>query len=206
MRAFAWIGTGLLLAAASPPPVIADLKPIALHPGINRIAGFLPGGATATIVEAWRGNGNAHGYHVWMVLGGPSEGSPIGLVGVDGAGRPSDVITDNPFDGERALGAVRFATGMIAGRQATLLVEAKLDDSPSGIPADHATATVRWFRLDHQADATGRTTDAFVPIGTAQTTKRYCNADLALRDVAHIPLTAQFGGANSVDGCFHDAK
>ncbi|WP_174284895.1 hypothetical protein [Sphingomonas bacterium] len=206
MRAFALTGFGLLLVAASPPPEIADLKPIALHPGVNRIPGFLPGGGTATIVEAWRGNGNAHSYHAWMVLGGPSEGSPVGLVGVDRATGPlNDIVTDNPFDGERVLGAVRFATGTIAGRRAALLVEATLDDSQSGIPADHATATVRWFRLDHQADATGRTTDAFVPIGTVQTTKRYCNADLALRDLARVPLTSKFGGFNRIDGCF-DAK
>lgn len=186
------------------PPAIADLHTIALHGGVNRVPGFLPGGGTATIVEGWRGNGNAHGYHVWMVIGGPSEGNPVGLVGQDGTStRPVfETITDNPFDGERELGAVRFATGRLAGRPVSLLIQADLNKSASGVLADHATATVRWFRLDHDSDAIGRTTDEFVPIGTVVTTKRYCNAELALRDVAGVPLLPNYDGANRIDGCF----
>lgn len=208
------MAAALLIGAASPPgqtasrppPAITELRPIALHPGVNRVPGFLPGGGTATIVEGWRGNGNAHGYYVWMVLGGPSEGNPVGVVGRDGDDRQPvfETIRDNPFDGERVLGAVRFATGRIAGRPVSLLIEADLDEAPSGVLADHATATVRWYRLDHDGEAIGRTTDEFVPIGLVRTTKRYCNADLALRDVAHVPLAAGFGGANKVDGCLAD--
>ncbi|WP_375395391.1 hypothetical protein [uncultured Sphingomonas sp.] len=200
MRALALIGTGLFLAAASPPLAITDLKPIALHPGVNRVPGFLVGGGTATIVEAWRGNGNAHGYHVWMVLGGPSEGNPVGLVTAEG-----DTIGDNPFDGERVLGAVRFATGRIDGKPATLLIKASLDEAPSGVLADHSTATVTWYRLDHatdEMDMIGRTIDEFISIGTVHTTGRYCNADLAMRDVAHVPLPSDFDGFNGTDGCF----
>ena len=198
--------TGLALAgvaATGAPPPITDLHPIALHPGINRVPGFLVGGGTATIVEGWRGNGNAHGYRVWMVLGGPSEGNPVGIVGLDGNDRRPvfETITDNPFDGERVLGAIRFATARIAGKPATLLIQSDLDEAASGVLADHATATVRWFRLDHDEEAIGRTTDEFVPIGTVTTTKRYCNAELALRDVAGVPLPTGFSGADKSDGC-----
>lgn len=193
---------GLAGAVPAGAPAVTDLHPIALHPGINRVPGFLPGGAPATIVEAWRGNGNAHGHHAWMVLGGPSEGRPVGLVGKESDGDPvDDTISDDPFDGERVLGAVRFATARLAGVRVTLLLRAILDRSTSGVPADHATATVLWYRLDHQGDAVGRPTDLFVPIGRVQTTRRYCNADLALRDVAGMPLPADFAAANRVDGC-----
>ena len=204
----------LLLSAAAPapvhpdapPPAISDLRPIALHPGVNQVPGFLVGGGTATIVEAWRGNGNAHSYRVWMVLGGPSEGVPAGLVGVDdSAEHPvSETITDSPFDGERVLGVVQFARARLAGKPVTLLIKADLDEAPSGVLADHATATVRWYRLDHDDEAFGRTTDAFVPIGSVVTTRRYCNAQLALRDVAGVRLPRDFAGANAVDGCFAD--
>ena len=215
MRTVGSIGAWLLVGAAtlppSPPPTIADLVPVSLHPGVNHVPGFLVGGGTATIVEAWRGNGNAHGYHVWMVLAGPSEGNPVGVVGVAGDEHfpVFATVSDNPFDGERILGAVRFATGRIAGKPATLLIEASLDESPSGVLADHSTATIDWYRLDHVADPTdtvGRTTDEFVPIGRVRTTKRYCNADLAMRDEARLPLPRDFDGFNRVDGCFHDAK
>lgn len=195
------LAIGLALAAA-PPPMPADIRPVALHPGVNQVAGFLPGGGTATIVEAWRGNGNAHGHHAWMILGGASEGQPTGLVGIEQADGIADSVSDNPFDGERVLGAVRFATAQIGGKPVSLLLRADLDEAPSGIPADHATATVRWYRLDHQVDAIGRPTDLFVRIGEVRTTARYCNAELALRDVAGLPLSASFAAANRRDGCF----
>ncbi|WP_254602805.1 hypothetical protein [Sphingomonas bacterium] len=202
----------LFLAAATAPagaPPVTGLKPIVLHPGINRVPGFLAGGGTATIVQAWRGNGNAHGYTVWTVLGGPSEGSRVGLVGFEtpGAEPVRDTIRDEPFDGERVLGAVQFATGQFAtgrlrGRPVTLVITADLNQAASGVLADHATATVRWYRLDHAADAFGRPTDDFLPIGSVTTTKRYCNAWLAMRDVAGIRLRGDFAGPNRVDGCF----
>jgi hypothetical protein len=112
---------GLVVAAAigvgmTPPPPITDVRPVTLHPGINVVPGFLPGGGTATIIEAWRGNGNAHGHHTWMVLGGATEGNPVGVVGIEGGERLVDAVTDDLFDGERVLGAVRFARARVAGR------------------------------------------------------------------------------------------
>lgn len=204
-RMLAVIVLAAALAGAAPgTPALSDLRPIALHAGVNRVPGFLPGGATATIVEAWRGNGDAHGHHVWMVLGAASEGNPVGLVGLDGSEqRPViETIDDNPFDGERVLGAVRFATARLAGKPVSLLIRAALNESVGGVPADHATATVRWYRLDHDGDAIGRPTDEFVPISMVTTSRRYCNAELALRDVAGVALPHGFGAANRVDGCF----
>lgn len=209
MRALSWIGIGLLLAAATSPPMIADVKPIALHPGINRIPGFLPGGGTATIVQAWRDNGNAHGYFVWMVLAGRGKASPGDLVAFEGGIRKEsagDTIGASPFDGERVTGDVRFVTARIDGSPVSLAIRGDLDEAPSGVIADHATATIQWLELVHRQDEIGGAPDAFVPIGSLVTRKRYCNVDLALRDVAGVALPRDFAGANKVDGCFPDAK
>lgn len=43
---------------------------------------------------------------------------------------------------------------------------------------------------------------AFLPRGEARMTKDFSTAELALRDVAGVPLPADFAGANRVDGCF----
>lgn len=199
------VATGSAQVATSPPR-ITDLRPVALHPGVNRVPAFLPGGGAATIVEAWRGNGNAHGHDAYMVLGGPSEGNAVGVVGTDDGGDApiAETISDNPFDGERVLGSVRFATARLEGRPVSLLIRADLKSDGNRPLADHDRAVVRWYRLDHQDDALGRPTEEFILIASTATTKRYCNAELALRDVAGVPLSPGYGGPNKVDGCFPD--
>jgi hypothetical protein len=200
------LGAAVLGAAGSAPPALTDLHAIALRGGVNRVAGFMPGGGEATIVEGWRDNGNAHGYRVWMVTGARRRDGTAPLVafegGADAASR--DTIDASPFDGERVTDNVRFATGRIAGRRVSLAIRGDLDEVPSGVIADHATATIRWFRLVHRENAVGEAPDAFVPIGSLRTTRRYCNVDLALRDAAGIPLPRDYAGANRVDGCFPD--
>lgn len=192
----------MALAAAAAGPSISDIAPITLRDGINKVPGFMPDGSAATIVQAWRGNGNAHSYHVWLVLASSSEGHTAGVVGIDGADAGvGDIVRDDPFDGERVLGAVRFAHGKVDGQPATLLLKSDLDPTPNGVLADHATATVRIFRLAI-TDGIGETPYVFEPISTTQTTKRYCNAELALAQVLNLPLSKNFAGANRDDGCF----
>ena len=207
MRALGLIGAGLLVGAATaPPPTITDLVAISLHPGVNRVPGFLVDGGTATIVEAWRDNGNAHGYYVWMVLAREPKGGKAPVVEFEGRAREADVISASPFDGERVTADVRFATARIDGNPVSLAIEGSLDEAPSGIIADHARATITWYRLVHRVDAVGEAPDAFVPIGSVRTIRRYCNVDLAMRDVAAVSLPRDFGGPNRVDGCFADAR
>ncbi|WP_375381501.1 hypothetical protein [uncultured Sphingomonas sp.] len=188
----------------SPPPTITDVHAITLHGGVNRVPGFLPGGGAATIVQAWRDNGNAHGYYVWMVVGDVEKYGQAPLVIFEGETLdPADsTVSASPFDGERVTDDVRFATVRIAGKPASLAIRADLDEAPSGVTADHATATIRWYRLVHRDDDIGEAPNAFVEIGSLRTTKRYCNVDLALRDTANIPLPLDFAGANRADGCF----
>ena len=205
MRALASIATGLLLgAAAAPPPTITGLKTIPLHGGVNRVPGFLPDGGMATIVQGWVGNGNAHGHYTWMVLGSRSEGQPAGIV-VFGDGGGGDTISASPFDGERVTGDVRFATGRMQGRVVSLAIKGVLEWSPSGVIADHAIATIHWYKLVDYPDGIGPT-QGFIEIGSLQTTRRYCNVDLAMRDAAGLALPSDFAGANRVDGCFPNQK
>lgn len=185
------------------PPAIAGIHAIALHGGINRVPGFMTDGSAATIVQAWSDNGNAHGHYSWMVIGGGRGGS--GLVGFEASKddpATGDIIGASPFDGERVTGDVRFATARIAGKRVSLVVKGTLDWPPSGVTADHATATIRWYRLVHHGGDWIGPPDLFHIIGTAHSNKRYCNVDLALRDVAGIPLPSDFAGANRIDGCF----
>ncbi|UAK23341.1 hypothetical protein [Sphingomonas nostoxanthinifaciens] len=180
------------------------IKPIGLHDGVNVVPAFLPDGAPATIVQAWRANGNAHGHHDWLVLAATAEGHGAGEVTlVDPEGdRRGGVISDAPFDGERVLDAVRFAHGQANGRPASLMVESRLDDPPSHIPADHATATIRIFRLEATGGAPGESPLEFRLIATRRTGKRYCNADLAMAQTLSLPLPTTYGGPNRIDGCF----
>ncbi|WP_267388144.1 hypothetical protein [Sphingomonas sp. GC_Shp_3] len=187
----------LLAVAAAPAPKIDPLAPITLRPGSNRVPGFLPGGGAATIIEAWRGNGNAHGYHVWMVLTGPSEGNPVGVASTADGG---EIIRDAPFDGERVLGTVRFARATIGGAPASLVLSARLDTTPVRPLADHEHASVRVDRLVKTGDGIGPPLQ-FRTIATLHSERRYCNADLALRDLLGVPLPVGFSGANRTDGC-----
>jgi hypothetical protein len=190
------------LAAASSTPV-TDIRPIPIHPGVNVVRGFAPGGREAKIVQGWRANGNAHGYNDYLVLTPNSEGRPLGVADLaSNAGEsPGDLIRDDPFDGERVLGVVRFARAKVNGAEAGILIVADLDTSPSGVLADHATATVRIYRLV-RGGGVGATTDVFEPVAAIHTDKRYCNAELALRNTLGLPLPPDYAGANRVDGCF----
>jgi len=189
------------LAAA--PASVSDIKPIPVRPGVNVVPGFAPGGGAAQIVRAWRGNGNAHGYNVFLLLTSASEGRPLSVADVASGAPPpgQDIIRDDPFDGERVLGVVRFARAKVNGSKASLLIVAHLDDTPNGVLADHDKATVRIFRLVRD-DSVGATSDAFQPVAVIHTDKTYCNAELALRDSLGIPLSQDFAGPNRTDGCF----
>ncbi len=191
-------------AAAGSSPRVAVLQPIILHDGVNTVPNFLPNHAVATIVQAWRENGNAHGHHDWMVLGPATEGhGAVEVTLVDPASKQlDDVIGDAPFDGERVFGTVRFARGTVDGKPASLLLRAALDDLPSGIPADHASATVQIFRLEGTNGDPGDSPLEFRRVSSVTTAKRYCNAELALSQVLAVPLPADYGGPNKIDGCF----
>jgi len=205
-----WMLSGALVLSAagaaeslSPPPPITAVRPVPIHDGVNDIPGFMPDGGSATIVQAWRENGNAHGHYTWMVLGGRKGAGLVSFVAFPrDPASGGDTIGASPFDGERVTGDVRLVTASIEGKRVSLAIKGVLDWPPSGIIADHATAVIRWYRLVHLGEQVGGAPDSFEPIGAVRTTKRYCNVDLALRDAAGVTLPADFAGANRVDGCF----
>lgn len=197
------IAACILARPAAADPVITDIHPFELHPGVNTVPGFGVNGETFTIVQGWRGNGNAHGYTVWLVLSPEAESQPFGVTAQmkEGAVLPNDVIRDDPFDVERWMGAIRFARARIDGAAATILIDAHLDYTASRPLADHETATIRIYRLFRNDEGALGNPDIFAQVAVLKTTKRYCNVQLALRDTLHIPLDG-FAGANETDGCF----
>lgn len=68
----------LLLAASLSAwlPTVTAIQPVTLHPGVNMVSHFAPGGKDVMIVQAWRENGNAHSYNTWLVLAPGAERHP----------------------------------------------------------------------------------------------------------------------------------
>ena len=190
--------------AARRAPSVTAIRPVELHGGNNTLPHFLPGGGTATIVQAWRGNGNAHGYQTWMVLSPSSEGQHPALVTRENpkSHMLEDLIRDEPFDGEQVVEQILFARAKVDGRPASLLISSRLDSTASMVFAARAPASIRIFRLVATDGEPGDTRYEFKLLTTIHTSRQYCNAELAMSQALKLPLRADFSGANRVDGCF----
>lgn len=188
----------LAVAACAAPPSLSRIEVMPLRDGINTVARFAADGRAATIVQAWRDNGNAHGHTVWLVTLPPRAG----VVSFDdGKGALEDTIGASPFDGERVLETVRFARARVDGAPATVVIRADLGESTSGVLADHAPAEVKIYRLESPGVEVGTTPDVFRLIATVRPTGRFCNADMALHTVLGLPLPAGYAGGKAPDGC-----
>jgi hypothetical protein len=181
------------------PPSLNHIAVIALHDGVNRVARFAADGRAATIVQAWRDNGNAHGYFVWLVTLPPKAGV---VAFDDGKDALEVTIGASPFDGERVLQTVRFARAIVDGAPATVVIRADLGESASGVLADHAPAEVKVYRLENPGVEVGTTPDVFHLIETIRPPGRFCNADMALHTVLGLPLPPHYAGGKAPDGCF----
>ncbi len=197
----------LATAASGTPPQLADVAVVPVRDGVNAIAKFTPDGREATIVKAWRDNGNAHGHFVYLVLlplpgdcCGPD--SKTGVVTFDGGqGGLEDTTGFSPFDGERSLGALRFARGRLDGKPATLVIRADLGEASSGVLADHAPVDISVYRLDHPGVDAGTTPDLFHLVSRFRPAGLFCNADMALATVMRLPLPADYAGGKGPSGC-----
>ena len=189
----------LAFAAHAAPPSLSHIEVIPLHDGINTVARFAADGRAATIVQAWRDNGNAHGYFVWLVTLPPEAGV---VAFDDGKYALKDTIGASPFDGERVLETVRFARARVDGAPATVVIRAALGTSASGVLADHAPAEVEIYRLENPGVEVGTTPDVFRLIRTIRAPGRFCNADMTLHTVLGLPLPAGYAGGKAPDGCF----
>jgi len=193
-------------------PIISDLQPITLKPGINTVPHFAPDGRDALVAYAWRSNGNAWGYHLSLVmLPLHSGGADWNVVGVEPApgetARFEDTITDRPHTGEDVVRAVRLAHARVDGKLATLLLTA---DRPVFSPGANARSrlrvNLRVYRLvtagDKTGGSTGVTADFFQIVRRMGADDRaYCNAELALSRAFKIPLSPDYQGPNKDDGC-----
>ncbi len=196
-------------AAADPPHQVTRLQPLVLlvlHDGANQLRSFLPDGSDAMVVQAWSANGNAHSYHDWLVLSSVAEGHGAGTVTlVDARTRMlRDTISDEPFDGERVLGRPRFARGLVDRQPASPLLEVLPDDAPSGLPANHATATLLVCRLEATDGGPGDPPFELRLVSSDRSSKRCRNADLALSQMLAVLLPADYDGESRADGCFRD--
>src|SRR5438034_8908712 len=106
----ALVATLLLLAlpaAAIATParhVLTEISLIPVRLGENLVAHFATDGRPARIIVAWRGNGNAHSYDLFLVtMPGGEMHSDWNVVGTDipnAKGRAfADVVTDAPHTG-----------------------------------------------------------------------------------------------------------
>ncbi|MXV36501.1 MULTISPECIES: hypothetical protein [unclassified Saccharibacter] len=121
-------------------------------------------GRAGTIIHTWRENGNAWGYHVYMVTATSDKTeahiSPISLVEIDG----KDKLTASPHTGDDALSTAVFARGTKQGETTSHLYlitvrRPMLDSVP-----DPSPTTVRIYRLIHSSPkkAGHATLDRFV--------------------------------------------
>src|SRR6185295_4007356 len=72
---------------------LADLKPIEIKPGLTRIPNAEGDGRDAQVFSAWRDNGNAWGYHIFIVTmpqrpQGGAAGTEWSVVGIAQDGGP----------------------------------------------------------------------------------------------------------------------
>jgi hypothetical protein len=168
-----------------------------LHAGVNQIPHFSGDDREARIVLGWRDNGNAHGYSLFLVL------MPTGLhrtdwnvVGFEDGDSFSDQITDEPHTGEDVVKAVRFVRA--GPRQLPTVAVATRKWSETYY--DRAETTISIYELRRNNEGPG-TRDYFDVVKRWTARKRYCNAELALKDELRLPLPSDYGGPNTVDGC-----
>ncbi len=196
----ALLAHGPAIAQPGPRDLLRDASEIRLHTGVNRIADFAGNGRAALLTLGWRENGNAHGYLLFSVMLPPSRGSRSwNIVGVDRGDRFDDTIADAPHTGEDVVTSVRFVRVTQHRRTRTLLVIATRNWQES-IP-NPAFTTIDIFALKRSNGDIGVTADYFSRILSFRTTKKYCNADFALKQEAGLSLPPDYPGIRSTDGC-----
>jgi hypothetical protein len=188
------------------PAALSDVSVIPIRYGVNTLASFAADGRAATIVRGWRDNGNAHGHDAYLVLlplkGDDGAEKTQGVVTFDGGSNPlDDTIGVSPFDGERVLGTLRFARAKLDGAPAMVVIVAELGAAKSGVLADHAPVDISIYRLENPGVDVGTTPDVFRLVSKTRPAGVFCNADMALKTVLHLPLPADYAGGKAPSGC-----
>ena len=213
MKRTAWstlafmLGTACTTAhgASDKPSGLAGLAPVELHDGINAVTGFAPDGRSGTIIRTWRENGNAWGYHLFIVTTAQRGGGSWNVVGIDDPMNKSvlrDHLTDAPHTGEDAITSIRFAHGRLNGEAATLLLEVRRDLGSAPVP-DPAVATLYIYQMTTATpeESVGSTPDYFRLVGQVRSRTKFCSSDMALSKLAGLPLPKDYAGSAKADGC-----
>nr|WP_052953073.1 hypothetical protein [Komagataeibacter xylinus] len=185
-------GSASAAVAAPVSGLPADLAPITLHDGTNVLAlppevlpkdqPDIPAGTKISVFRAWRDNGNAWGYHVFLVTAVTPDGRQS-VIGADPLPESRDSslrdhLTDTPHTGDDALAALSFATARIDNTPVLLLIEAVR--SPAGAVPTPAPATLHIYRLVASDGIPGWTPLYFRSISNIPLKGLFVNAGTAL--------------------------
>ncbi len=180
---------------------LTRLHVIPLAMGLNRIAHFATDGRPAQIVMAWRGNGNAHSYNLFLVVmpGGESDTAwnVVGVYRDPPKGDFDDTVADAPHTGEDQVRSVYFAHANLDGKPATLLMTATREWKES-IP-EAAVTLFEVYKLVHMDEGFG-TADQFNLVEAFRSKDLFCNSDLAFAKQFGTALPRDFP-VNRKDGC-----
>lgn len=157
---------------------ITDLQAIPTPSAINRIPDFAPDGRDAMIVKAY--DNSSRYYLVMLQSKYPSlpENSWNIVLRRNRDGRLVEGITDNPHTGEDYVTSIAFARAKVDGEQSTLLIEA--NRNIVGPIPDPAIVTYSVYRLERDTGAYAGDIDIFRLITTWDSTRPFCNSELAL--------------------------
>jgi hypothetical protein len=190
------IGCLAFATGAAAAPNLGRLTPIPLQTGVNRIAQFSSDGREARIVLAWRDNGNAHGYDVFLVLMPTKRGgTDWNVVGLETGQSFSDEIRDAPHTGEDVATAVRFVR---RGTKPLVVMASRRIVESYPAPAE---TMIKVYELRRSDGVPGTTIDYFAVTRQWKARERYCNAELALHDEVGLPLRKNYQGTLRTGGC-----
>lgn len=183
-------------------PKLEQLTPLPLHDGLNSFKG--PDGPFS-VFQTWRDNGNAWGYHLYL-LTNTVEGktSVIGVEARPGSSNTSlrDHLSDAPHTGEDALATFQFAKGRLDGKPSVLLFEAIRDPGEHPVPSP-APTVVYVYSLTHSDGTPGWTSSYFRFVKKIPVPGTFCSSDRALKVATGLPFSADAGPPSSANGCFH---
>ncbi|OAG72203.1 hypothetical protein A0J51_02795 [Gluconobacter japonicus] len=183
-------------------PKLEHLTPLPLHDGMNSFNG--PDGPFS-VFQTWRDNGNAWGYHLYLLTNTvEGKASIIGVEARPGSSGTSlqDHLSDTPHTGEDALSTIQFARGLLDGKPSVLLFEAIRD--PGEHPVPSASPTVIYvYNLTTSDGTPGWTPSYFHFVKKIPVPGTFCSSDTALQVATGLPLSADAGPPPSPDGCLH---
>ncbi|MCW2266100.1 hypothetical protein M2305_002047 [Gluconobacter cerinus] len=187
--------------AHAPSGQLSRLSLLPLHDGLNTFESPL---GPFSIFQAWRDNGNAWGYHMYVLTTVIDKRTSV--IGIEGSSETpdrsfEDHLRDSPHTGEDALTTIQFAHGELNGKPATLLFEA-IRNPKDGPVTSRGPTIVYIYSLVASDGAPGWTPLYFRFFKKIAVPGTFCSSDIALKVATGLPLSADAGPPSSPDGCF----